>query len=496
MLVKNFFVQLWFILIAGGMLASCSSSKLAANKKITKEDAQSDIYLLKQILEKKHPGLYWYSSKSAMDSAFDNAISSVPDTVTEAQLKNIIAVAVAKIRCGHTAVRFSAAYNRYLQENRYPQFPLSIKTWGDTLVVMGNYNVKDSNIKRGTVITAINGMPTRQLLDSLFEIISTDGYSDNFKSQVVSFNFPMWYRNRFGVSDKYEVSYIDVYGVSRKDSVPAYKPVKDTSRHVVSLPPDKPSAKERKRLNLLNKRSLKIDTASSTAFMNIATFSSGHLRTFFRRSFRELKEKNIQHLIIDLRQNGGGRIASSNLLAKYIKSQPFKIADTIAAVDKSLHYNSFMKPKFLYWLAMVFTAKKKDDDKYHFTYLENNTYKPKTGNHFKGNVYIIQGGFTFSASTMFIQQVSNEPNVTLIGEETGGGAYGNNAIHLPQVVLPNSKIRVVLPLYRVVFSKDAAKNGRGIMPDIYVPPTAKAIRENKDLKLVVLETLIGKPLRF
>jgi len=79
--------------------------------------------------------------------------------------------------------------------------------------------------------------------------------------------------------------------------------------------------------------------------------------------------------------------------------------------------------------------------------------------------------------------------VQLIGEETGGGYYGNSAIHLLNVELPNTKIQVTLPLFRVVLDKDRPK-GRGVMPDILVKPNSFAIKQGLDLKMQVVKEKI------
>ena len=34
-----------------------------------------------------------------------------------------------------------------------------------------------------------------------------------------------------------------------------------------------------------------------------------------------------------------------------------------------------------------------------------------------------------------------QDNVTVVGEETGGGAYGNSAWLIPEVTLPETKVR-------------------------------------------------------
>jgi C-terminal processing protease CtpA/Prc len=79
-----------------------------------------------------------------------------------------------------------------------------------------------------------------------------------------------------------------------------------------------------------------------------------------------------------------------------------------------------------------------------------------------------------------------------VGEETGGGAYGNTAMHLPTIILPNSGIRVTLPLYRMVLDASRPKNGRGIFPDIEVKPTSFNIRRGVDGKIEKVRELIRK----
>jgi hypothetical protein len=72
--------------------------------------------------------------------------------------------------------------------------------------------------------------------------------------------------------------------------------------------------------------------------------------------------------------------------------------------------------------------------------------------------------------------------VTLVGEETGGGAYGNTAWLIPEVTLPHTGVRLRLPMFRLVVDKDMRK-GRGVMPEVEALPTVDAIRRNQDFKM-------------
>lgn len=100
------------------------------------------------------------------------------------------------------------------------------------------------------------------------------------------------------------------------------------------------------------------------------------------------------------------------------------------------------------------------------------------------------GGNSFSATTLFAGDLKGQKNVTLVGEETGGGYYGNTAWIIPDVTLPNTGLRFRLPRFRMVINKDRIKNGRGILPDVWALPTVDAIRDGVDFKAMKAKELI------
>jgi len=452
----------------------------------------ADIVLLKKILEANHPSLYWYTSKDSIDYYFNETIAGITDSLNEMEYKNRLSKLVARIRCGHTTVRFSKAYGRVAAQYRYPQFPLALKVWDDSLVVLGSAYRNDSIFKRGTIVTAINRQTPVQLLDTMYQYISTDGYGINHKSQIISSNFPGWYKTILGDADSlYTIRYIDSTGIEKETTLKAYRPVVDTGRRTRPEPRGQTlTRREIRQLNLLNKRSMVIDTAASTAFIRLTTFSGGRLKSFFRRSFKTLAKLSIQHLVMDLRENGGGNVSNSIRLTQYLADKPFRVGDTVAAISRKFEYGRYIKPTLIYWLAMNFGARKEADGRIHYRRYERHAYAPKEPHHFNGKVYLIQGGYTFSAATMFISQLQGQPNVKVLGEETGGGYYGNSAMHIPKITLPNSGIIVSLPIYRLVMDKDRPK-GRGIMPDVLIKPSSQAIREGYDIKIKEARKMIG-----
>lgn len=490
MRVGVFAIFVFFVLQSCKTVSTQRQGYVVAKKSPT--ELKEDFSLLRKILESNHPSLYWYTPKDSMDLYFDQSINSITDSLDEVQFKNKVAWLVSKIRCGHTTVLFSKAYTRNAAQFRFPSFPLYLKAWGDSLVVIANASQQDSVFKRGTIITGINGRNNRQVLDTLFRFISSDGYAFNYKNQVVSGNFPLWYKTIMGVDSAYHVSYIDAAGKETTTVLKNYKPVVDTSRRgrprsVEQVKP--PSRKEIRKARLLAKREMRIDTALNTAFIRLATFSNGGLRGFFRRSFRTIKQQKIQHLVIDMRENGGGKVASSILLTKYLSDHPFKVGDSVVATSRKFKYGHYIHPALIYWFAMNFGAKKMDDGLIHYRRYETKLFQPKDRLHYDGQVTLLQGGYSFSATTMFISNLKGQKNITVAGEESGGGYYGNSAMYIPTITLPRSKLRVSLPMYRLVMDS-TRQMGRGIVPDLEIPPSSEAIKKGIDPKIQRIRELI------
>jgi len=183
-------------------------------------------------------------------------------------------------------------------------------------------------------------------------------------------------------------------------------------------------------------------------------------------------------------------VGLSTNMTKYISDHQFKIADTLYAVRKMSKYEGHIENSFAEFFFMNLMTRKHRDDKYHFGYFERHYFKPFNNRRFKGNVYILTGGNSFSATTLLVNAVKGQPNVKIVGEETGGGAYGNTAWFIPDVTLPNTGVRFRLPKFHMVMNRNYPKNGRGIVPDILIKPSVEAIRRGVDIKAEKVKALI------
>jgi len=480
-------------------LFSCavSNSQFSVSKKYSPQELEKDFHVYRTLLEELHPGLYWYTPQDSMNMYFEEVKQQLTDSLTELEFRKLLTYVTSKMHCGHTTVRSSRRYARYADTARSRVFPLSVKAWApDTVVVTSNLNRRDSLVRRGVLLHRVNGVPVPQLVAAFFQYISSDGNNLTHKYQSISNRgtFGGLHRLLYGASAAYQVEFSDESGVRKTLSIPAYDPTTDTAGRAAltaarRLPT--PSRRERRERRLNSVRQLRIDTLNQTAFLDLTSFGRGYrLKRFYRETFRRLKEDKLPYLVIDLRSNGGGSVTNSTSLSRYIASKPFKVADSLYAIRKRGSYNEYIQYDFWNRIFITLFARRRKDGKYHFGYFERHHFRPRKKNHYDGKVYVLTGGNSFSASTLFVSSVRGQQNVRLVGEETGGAAYGNTAWLIPDVTLPKTKIRFRLPLFRLVIDRDLPKNGQGVQPDVTVGPTVEAIRSNKDFKMEAVLKLI------
>jgi hypothetical protein len=491
-------------------LFSCGSSEKAfrPDRKYAPEALKKDYQVFRHTLEAWHPSLYWYTSRDSMNYYFEKGYSGLNDSMTEPQFRTVLSLVIARIRCGHTSVSASKPYYRYLDTARLRQFPLILKFWNDTMVVAANLNRQDTLLKRGTLIYSINGLTARQLTDTLFPYVVTDGYNLTGKYQYLStgLHFSSWYRDVLGFSHGFIISYRDTANTMRYTAIPVYDPLEDTTRKSlgrVLLPGTgqtrpgpvqrvrPPSRRDRRKRELLLTRNLQVDTSTRTAFLTLNTFERGnHLKGFFRESFRTIRDRQVKNLVIDVRSNGGGDAALSTRLTRYLIDKKFKLADSLYTIRRSSRYDQYIEHGYLYDFLTFFASSRHSDGYYHFGYFERHYYSPFKKDHFDGAIYLLTGGNSFSATCLFAGSLKGQSNVTLVGEETGGGYYGNTAWMIPDVTLPETGVRFRLPRFRLVVDRQRQKDGRGVLPDVPALPTVEALGKGQDFKTARAKELI------
>ena len=166
-----------------------------------------------------------------------------------------------------------------------------------------------------------------------------------------------------------------------------------------------------------------------------------------------------------MRENGGGRDVYGSLLYSYLTDKPFPYYRSLALKTKILSVEDHPNLKI---------------------------QKP-SDNNFKGNVFVLTTGMSFSTTSEFCAIAKSNNRAVFIGEETGGGYYGNNSGDFEDVVLPNTKIVVTIPTKKYIMDvKAVVLKDRGIIPDFEIQPEIGDIINKRDKSIEFVLQLIDK----
>ena len=103
---------------------------------------------------------------------------------------------------------------------------------------------------------------------------------------------------------------------------------------------------------------------------------------------------------------------------------------------------------------------------------------------YTGNIYVLIDGSCFSTTSEFLSMLHFHTKAVFIGEESGGGYYGNSSGATPEFTLPNTKVSIEIPLMNYAMAvKGYSFPDRGIIPDHTIIPSVEDKIENRDIVL-------------
>ena len=483
--------------------ASCTSTK-GLNYKITAEkhspeELKQDLSILKKALSEAHPGLYWYISEAQLDSVFNNVADKIKTPLTSPEFYRLAAPAVTRLRDGHTRLIFPGIrkpeklIEADKERGKPPLSQFNYKIIENKLFIIHN-NSSDNTLAEGSVIDSIDHKPVKEILANMASLFSSDGFNETFKNRYIERQFAGLFKTWYNRTDSIQLT---SNGVSHL--ITYYKE-----------PVDSALLQDRKLQNRIRKDreervykgfdekdepllDLKIIPGEKrTAVLKVRSFSfpgDDHKR-FFEEAFTEIRKQRIENLILDLRNNAGGKLSACKMLFSYLVEKERPFLSDLQVKDKWYPSRKYFDNKLIMDIQNAFLVKKTRGG-YKARLRGVKPVTPYKLN-YSGNLYVLINGYSFSASSLLAANLHGIKRATFIGEETGGGYNKCTAGIIPLVTLPATRVKLRLPLIKIAPAIIREVEGRGIFPDYPVTPTLDDLLNNKDTELTFTLNLIAE----
>lgn len=462
------------------------------SKTFTVKQLKEDFKIMREALEEAHGGFYYYSTKKEMDAIFDNAFKAITKPATELQFLNLLTPLTAAINDGHTRSRLSnAAYSYY--GVKPVLFPFNIRYHKKKACLFRNYSA-NRDIPVGGELLAINGHTMPEILKQLLPRIPSDAHVETSKFNALS------------STAYFGTAYLTSYGTTSDFAIKYLKPgtQKAETFRVKGIKPDNLNTIYTQRYPEAAKKNdpyipITLEYKQSIPVLTIKTFGSRpyvsakiDYKKFMADAFKEFETKKIKHLIIDLRFNGGGSDEYGKILAAYLIDKPFMYYESLTTRVNALSFSKYTGNTPEETVMLKDLVKANDHGTYDVLHHPNLGMQKPLRPTFKGKVYILINGGSFSATGETTSIIHFHKKATFIGEECGSGYYGNTSGMGETLTLPNTKIRIAIPLVRYAMAvKDYPKN-RGIIPQHQVSTTINDLLKDNDPQLEYTLKLIKK----
>lgn len=444
---------------------------------LSPEQQKSDFRIMVDAIGKHHPSAYRFVSHDSMQRSASSVLTELNEPMSEREFQLVVRRFITQVHCGHTVAMPSVDWYKR-QRGNVNLFPFNPLVAGNGLYLPAALSF--NGLVAGSEIVSINGRSASDILNQMHAIHTCDGFSATFTDYSINQIFQTYYLFLYGSEPEYVITYRNgnqtdtvIINSEFDIAIPAVPVKREIDAHRIAVSSDWSS--------------LYIDEADSMAILRIAGFGNSHFKKYYRKVFRELKKRKIANLVIDVRNNGGGYFPNGNHLLRYLSKDDFTFRFSRPKVELKKDPNLHMGFGSRMTKSLFKLFRDPVDDENIRTY--EIPYKVKKKKRFNGQLYVLMNGGSFSMSGYVSAFLKHRTNAVMIGEETGGGEEGSNAVLFQVLTLPASGVRVYIPYYHLSHQLQGTASERGVMPDIAVNYSVEDLLKgtDKELKTVLLE---------
>lgn len=438
---------------------SIFSQKLTAEEKIVKKQIK-DFEIFKTTLYELESNLHHHLTEDSLNYFLDELEEICSNNVIDDKtLYKAYSKVLVKVKSGHTNLEpTSKTYSYWIYEKN--SLPMDVILVGKNLYTVKDYKMlseeamkklsgkakKNNIIPKYTQIVSIDGKSIKTIMDEVAPYLSSDYGDESFK-YYLSKNLFEFYRNL--TNNGTEKNVVDIEIINRRDTITksislGYPPVKDINERF-----KKNKKKKKKKSEKYGKFEILTNKYAYFTFDTFEKSKGKKYRKFLKESFEKMGKKEVEYLVVDLRDNTGGYVQYDFLTYLFPKKEIDTLGQFLITKEekptykkhiiKNEHYRKFKKAK-----RKVKKYEKKYDRNYDGIVLFEELGRQKV---FSGKIIVITNEATFSAASILAADLKNIYGAKIIGSEAGGsfhkGSTGNISIELP-----HSKFKITFnPVY-------------------------------------------------
>ncbi len=454
-----------------------------SQKKFNCNQLYEDFDAIVTELKVQHQGIYQYVAKETVDQKIAKLRKKISCPSNRLEFYQIIRQLIEFTNEGHNSVDLPKGAMIKLGLSK-SFLPISARFYDKELIITQNFGDDIQGLTKGTKLISINGKSIDELIAKFFPLIPTDGFNETSKYEWVgNINFSLLYRL--------------VYGKT-KQFVLEIEEFKTKKRSAINIPAVRFTHFKKKNAKFESKHFAFDDfnfeqINDSIAYLCVPDFKYGVIKyeEFYEKHFKKIATLPIQHLILDIQSNTGGEEGNENLLFSYLMEDRIQKYRKVTMLPTTYEINKndggIIEDK---WKLKGEMAERGEYTLYsdYYSYLKYT--KPKKEDIFKGKVYVLISGLTFSGGAEFASLVKMTNRGIFIGEETGGAYEGNVSGYSETFQLPNTKISVDIPSVHFQINVTPKTQGKGVIPDHHVPQTWDDYMNNRNAKLEFTKQLI------
>jgi len=477
----------WLVIAAcllGSVPASAAPSARSGTA-LAPAGAREDLELAIAAVEAALPNIYWHQSRRQWRAAKAAARAGVATVTDSESLWRILRPLVGRIGEGHLGVQLSDAMNqRYRDALR---FPLDLLWTEQGAFVLAGYGGA-ADIPRGARLVSVDGVGEEELLREMVAVTPHDGVIRTGAMRDVSGRgfASILFRLR-GAQSAFHVVLDSQAGRIERDLAAVPRLARPAEGEDPSPLPS---------LEWLDGR---------TAYLDVPTFSNARLRAAgaafpdaIHAVFVQLAQRGARNLILDLRENGGGSEPNESILFSYLVEKPLRKYAAVEARGRRIAVTSLSGKRFE---TDVFDKDDRSRQRRTRTGRLTRRNTPPEGLMsrwtsfaplFHGRLVVLAGGKTFSGGAELASMLYHTKRGVFVGEEVGGADEGNTSGYRWVVELPNSGMKLTIPLLQFRMAWSGLPHGRGVPPDCPVPPEVQSFGQRRDRAWQVAVALLGQ----